>query len=148
MLILIYFTLPQSTSVGECFDKSSDLEKQRPAPFPETLSQAVGSPPPASTLAKTRATLRICHGLYFRLPLPNYHWQMIFAFSFFFFFPALGEDFLAETPGARKKKRQTAAQSSNVLKLTTRQIVGQDISVEPHTHTLHLVLNPFPPATI
>lgn len=47
-----------------------------------------------------------------------------------------------------KKKRQTAAQSSNVLKLTTRQIVGQDISVEPHTHTLHLVLNPFPPATI
>lgn len=56
---------------------------------------------------------------------------------------------MAETPGARKKKkRQTAAQSSNVLKLTTRQIVGQDISVEPHTHTLHLVLSPFPPATI
>lgn len=107
----------------------------RPRLFLKSLSQTVDSPPPVSTLAKTRATLRICHNLYFRLPLPNYHWQMIFTFLFF---SALGEDFLAESPGAKKKKRQlqTAGQSSNVVKLTTRQIVGQDISVEPHMHTL------------
>lgn len=103
MLILIYFTLPKSTSVGEYFDKSSDLEKPRPAPFPRTLSQAVDSPPAVSTLAKTRATLRICHGLFFSLPLPNYHWQMIFTFPFS---PALGENSLAESPGAKKQERK------------------------------------------
>lgn len=102
LIVGIYFTLPLSTSVGECVDKSSELKT--------TARAFSGSPvkivsPSASHLLRAVWQGEGGRGATY-LPLPLFQTptpQLTLADDPHIFFPsALDEDFLAESPGARK----------------------------------------------